>query len=141
MKDPAALVVFTTQRSGSNFLGSLVLQSWTYGWLGEWLNPPYEMEERQRIGLSPEAGIAAYLGAVSAARRTPEKGWAIKLMPDHWERAREQFLQESPNEIKEKELFRTLFPEVVPVYLYRRDTVAQAVSLSIAEQTNQWRGL
>ncbi|MEX0330448.1 MAG: Stf0 family sulfotransferase [Puniceicoccaceae bacterium] len=139
MKVPAALVVFTTQRSGSNFLGSLILQSWTYGWLGEWLNPPYEIDERQRIGISPEADLATYLGAVSAARRTPEKGWAIKLMPEHWERARVQRLKDSPNGMGEGELFRRLFPEIVPVFLYRRDTVAQAVSLTIAEQTNEWR--
>jgi LPS sulfotransferase NodH len=139
MEVPGTLVVFTTQRSGSNFLGSLLLQSWTYGWLGEWLNPVFEAEERDRQGVPKDASLVDYLCVVRNARRTPGKGWAIKLMPDHWRGAIDRFRKDEGATLREDKLFQSCFPHAIPIHLYRSDLIAQAVSLAIAQQTNVWR--
>jgi len=120
---PPVLVVFTTPRSGSNYLGSLILQSWQFGWMGEWLNPVYEKKERRIREWPSTLDLGAYLSRIARHRASPNGGWSIKLMPAHWKRLEYHYRQNSPDKQIAHQCFKAFFPNAIPVYLYREDIV------------------
>lgn len=117
-------VIASTPRSGSTHLAACL---WRAGDLGaplEYLNPLHIEQMSSRLNVN---GHVDYWRAVWARRTSPNGVFGHKLFQPYYVMAgREQ-------------------PEILPmlradltVHLYRRDKVAQAVSLARAQQTQAW---
>ncbi len=120
-------VVATTQRTGSHYFADLVGRLGTIGVPFEYLNGHRMLVELQARGrpVTPEEEIRLFREA--QRRRTGSSGWfGLKTHWHTWEA------------VQAKRGLRDLVRPQRFLYLYREDRVAQAASLSLAEQTGVW---
>lgn len=117
----ADYVICSTPRCGSTLLGSLLIACGFMGVPTEYFNARHMSYLKERLGASDLAG---YITALRRIRTSPNGIFGIKT----------HFNQLKP-----------LLPAVLeqlhtPVYVHitRADTIAQAISLTIAQQTDAW---
>ncbi len=117
-------VIASTPRSGSTHLAACL---WRAGDLGaplEYLNPLHIEQMSSRLGA---AGRPDYWRALWALRTSPNGVFGHKLFQPYYVMA----AREEPG-------FMPMLAADLTVHLYRRDKVAQAVSLARAQQTQAW---
>ena len=117
-------MVAATRRSGSTFFCRHLWQTGMLGAPMEYFSLPHVMLE-----LAPRLGASSpydYVNAVLARRTSANGVFGMKVMLDHLAIMRVMSVR-----------FRT--PHVI--FVQRRDSVAQAVSLAKALQTRQWNSL
>jgi trehalose 2-sulfotransferase len=120
-----AYLVASSPRSGSTYLCSILAQSGLLGAPAEMLNPGPDLRAfKARLKVSSHA---EYIAALITLRTSRSGVFGLKA---HF-RNFEAFLKEYPP------LLQVLSP-MTYIYVYRRDGVAQAVSMVRALQTNQW---
>ncbi len=113
-------------RSGSNLLGRAL---WRTGCLGaplEYFN--YEGALFAHAAARGAATLSDYWGSIARARTSPNGVFGTKLLPGHWLMLRYSRVTRRDHWSHDMRL----------VFTYRRDIVAQAVSLTVAEQTDAW---
>ncbi len=120
-------LIATTQRSGSHFLAHLLHATGQLGCPFEYLNPDLLLELQRRFGTTDRDATLREV----RRRRTSSTGWFG--MKAHWT----QF----DTARKEWKLGQDLIRFDRFIHIERRDRVAQAVSLAIAEQTDRWISL
>lgn len=117
-------------RSGSTLLCDLLRRSGKMGVPEEYLNPEHlAAEMAPRLGAQSSDGTvvaATYLRELIRRRTTPNGVFGIKVL---WSQA-ERWLPSST--------FRGLMARSDLIWLRRRDVLAQAISLVIAQQTQVW---
>lgn len=117
-------VIASTPRSGSTHLAACL---WREGDLGaplEYLNPLHIEQMSARLGAE---NYVDYWRAVQARRTSPNGVFGHKLFQPYYVMA----VRHCPDLLP-------LLRSDVAVHLYRRDKVAQAVSLARAQQTQAW---
>lgn len=120
---PRVLLLATTPRCGSHFLGHILSADGRFGCPFEYLHPSNMTRWREVLGHPRGAPLIPAL----ASRRTSPLGiFAVKAhwphFSRHWGRQRGALAAQ---------------PAAV-LRLYRRDVLAQAVSFDVASQTGQW---
>jgi LPS sulfotransferase NodH len=115
-------MICATARSGSNFLSQLLASTGQLGRPLEYFNTP-----ARRIYTDPEypKNRAAQIEIVRSIGATPNGIYAVKVLPNHYLRAR-----------KKIDLLNAL-PNLQFVRLRRHDLLGQALSMSRAGQTGQ----
>lgn len=146
------IAICTQQRCGSTLLGEAIYFARGLGCPLEYLHGAFKADFQARWN---SADFSAYAADLHRHRTDTTGVFSIKLFwPDLIEvlgdRAVPEFksLHEASAARTPPEVYRRLFavlspvfPNVVPVLLTRRDTIRQAVSLSIAMRTREWRRL
>jgi len=122
---PAILVCFTN-RSGSNYLAQLLETTGEITRAREFFNAPFITKLSEKHGLT---SFPQYCQHISEAFRSEGRTWASKVSLD-------QLIL----------LLRTgIIPEIYDpvrfVFIQRRDLLQQAISFSIAAQTQRWTAL
>jgi len=115
-------IICSAQRAGSHLLGRQLINA-GIGVPQEYFNPLHIhlLSNRWKIGLHDSQ---TYLRMLYARRTTPNGIWGTKLQ---WE-----FMQQCSSVRDE------LFDEAIFIYLYRKDVLAQAISLHISVITGIW---
>jgi len=144
------LVICTQQRSGSTLLGEAITFAGGLGCPLEYFHVGFRPYFEDRCGTG---NWRSYAAAVQRIRTDPSGTYSVKLFwrdlidlvcdlatgrfdglsqktPPLADMARYRQIHETITEI---------FPSPVFVFLFRRDAIAQAVSQSVAGQTNHWR--
>ena len=118
-------ILLAEGRSGSSWLGQLTTTTGEMGISSEWLNPKLlEIDPKQ-------TDAKGYLAAVIAAASSENGRFAIKIFPRHLFWFADTFSVD----------FLTLcmeYHDVSLARLWRRDRLAQAVSLVKARQSGRW---
>lgn len=112
-----------TQRSGSHFLGRLLLRAGIGAPL-EYFNIRTNVELRARWN-SKDGDHDHYLSELLRWRTSPNGAWGCSL---HWT----HYLHH------QQVLDQRLLPHAKLIYLCRRDLVSQAISLHLARRTGYW---
>lgn len=118
---PLVLVAFTN-RSGSNLVCDYLRQAGRAGGAGEHLNHPVAAE---RQGSRPVDSLPAYLRALHAELAPQGRSLALKAS---WDQMAMLLRGNIP----------AMFPRTVVLHCLRNDTLAQAVSYSIALRSGSW---
>ena len=121
--EPRVLIIATSMRSGSNLLAGLLYQTGRFGVPAEYLTAESLQGWTERLGTKSASEL---LRELSGYRTTPNGVFAAKV---HF-----QQLECLGGFAKLMETF----PSARFVFLYRRDILAQAVSMAIALQSDQW---
>ena len=119
------ILIAATPRSGSNMLSRLLGQL-GFGVPLEYFHPRYGRECAQRWGVPEGASFPAGLLEAVIRHRTIAGFCAVKCLPDQFA-ALSKGLSAS---------WRKIQPCVI--HIWRRDTLAQAISLRLAEQSGVW---
>ncbi|MEM6477425.1 MAG: Stf0 family sulfotransferase [Pseudomonadota bacterium] len=119
---PLLLIAFTN-RSGSSLFGELLVQSGAFGGGGEFLNAPALAEMRHETGAQ---SLPEHIATLARESTAPGQAFALKAS---WEQLA----------MVARWRLAAMFPAVHVIHVFRDDTVAQAVSFSIALQTGHWR--
>jgi LPS sulfotransferase NodH len=144
------LVICTQQRSGSTLLAEAIYFAGGLGCPQEYLHRGFRPILEERWGLS---GVPAYIGSLQRLRTDPSGVFSIKLF---WRDVVDFILGRAPGEfarlagapawLPDHRLYVRILaalaeflPNPTFVYLTRRDNILQAISLSVAGQTNLWR--
>lgn len=154
--EPArSLVICTQQRAGSTLLGEAIYFAGGLGCPVEYFHIGFRPGFERRWKLT---GLRDYVATLHRLRTDPSGTFAVKLFwRDLLSVAREMELEGfgpvcelgSLQEVQRlspemhRQMFEAVFSSFIPrpvfVLLTRRDTVRQAVSLTIASQTRAWR--
>mgnify|MGYP002652342603 CR=1 FL=1 len=120
---PRVLLLATTPRCGSHFLGHILSADGRFGCPFEYLHPSNMTRWREVLGHQRGAPL---IPALASRRTSPQGIFAVKAhwphFARHWGRQRGALAAQ---------------PAAV-LRLYRRDILAQAVSFDVASQTGQW---
>ena len=122
-------MICSTGRCWSTLLSSLLINSGVMGVPHEYLyiqSHGMPLIERFGINTEPHLNFSEYIRKIKRYRTTPNGVFGLKA---HFNQAVKL--------IDNKLLYR-YFPKMKFVHLLRRDVIKQAVSLSIAVQTNKW---
>ncbi len=119
------LVIAGYFRSGSGYLGSLLRSTDRLGRPAEYFNPRHAVRVAD-LGYDPAAHLTAFENVRDAAT-TPNGVCAIKFFPSHLEH------------LLTRCDFSAWFPATKFIWLQRADILGQAISLSIAGQTDTWQ--
>lgn len=123
-------VICTTPRSGSNLLCDLLWSSGVMGKPQEYLNPDAcLLPFAQQYNLFEEESrlcFETYLKCVIENFSSENNVFGMKFLFDQFE------------PMMELEALQQLMPHCQFIWLVRRDTIAQAVSMYIAKCTNDW---
>lgn len=120
---PAVLLIASTGRSGSHLLGHTLQRTGVFGAPFEYFNSRNRKRWESLLGTS----TADELMKVLMKRRTTENGvFSLKLHFSHLQ------------ELGGAGMLRLLLPAPRVIFLRRRDTVRQAISLVRAQQTDAW---
>lgn len=124
-------LIFTSPRSGSTLLCSLLYNIAGHGVPYEYFNKPINMARRFGVSETPRKydtiNMTKYIRALITNRTTPHNMvWAAKLFPPHV-----QWMLES-------ELGEKLLTSSKIIRLRREDRLDQAISYSVASQTGEW---
>ncbi len=126
-------VICTTPRSGSNHLCSLLESSGKMGHPSEFFNlqgTVHQLSEKhQLIEKGSTLKLNNYLSHIIDTHSTPNNTFGIKIFFNQLEK----FI--SFPEIKE------LFQQSKFIFLTRKNIIAQAISMFIAEETNSWKSI
>lgn len=118
--NPRLYLIASTPRCGSHYLGHLLLQTGSLGSPLEYFNSPHLRKWQEQFGTPNFASTMAAL----YRRRTSPSGWfGVKA---HWD----QF-----EPIAQHESLRSFLNIETYIEIIRRDRIAQAISLAIAQQT------
>jgi LPS sulfotransferase NodH len=120
---PRCWLMATTPRCGSHFLGHALWQTGSFGVPLEYLNRRNLPRWHARFRVATVTGV---FHALRRCRTSPTGWFGIKA---HWS-------QYAP--FAEHRLFGVLGGVQRVVHLVRRDRLAQAISLTLAQQTGQW---
>ena len=120
---PHVYLLASTGRSGSHFLGSLLFETGQLGSPLEYLHPKHMARWQSQLGTS---GNVETLTALFRRRTSPTGWFGLKA---HWP-------QFSPF-ISDEPMFEKLAIKKY-IYIERRDKIAQAISMVIAQQSNSW---
>lgn len=122
-----AFMVATTPRSGSSLFAFLCHQTRSLGFPLEYFTPLNRDLMCARLELGSQTPLPDYLAALLDIRVSPNGVFSFKLHHD---------------ELADFETAGGLalpqFEDLRVIHLERRDILSQAISLSIADQTNQW---
>ncbi|WP_206198031.1 Stf0 family sulfotransferase [Shimia sediminis] len=120
---PLILLAFTN-RSGSNLLADYMRQSDVLFGLGEFLNHDFVLRKMGTLGLSCFPDYIRHLDACCTGHKALglKASWDQVQMLAQWN-------------------ILTMFPEVRMLHINRENFLAQAVSLLIADKTQQWTSL
>lgn len=133
-------LVCATHRSGSNLLCQLLWHSGRAGFPQEAFSPTRmgPISEQHDLGVDPEQDFRGYLAALLAQRQTSNGVFGAKMMWTHLDSfcARLGLPAERPFAAIE-----SVLPEVRYVWMRRRDTVRQAISMVKAKQTGVYNSL
>lgn len=120
---PRLYLIASTPRSGSHFLGHSLLETGALGSPLEYFHPQHLRRWAELFGTTDFRSTMSRI----VARRTSPSGWfGVKA---HWQ----QFAPIAENDGLLKFLGIETYIEIK-----RRDRIAQAISLVIAQQTNAW---
>lgn len=111
----------TLPRSGSHFLANLLFQTGVAGCPHEYFNPIHLKAWRKKLETADETGT---LAAIRAQRTAPSGLFGVKSHWPHFTAIRDRL----PDDM--------VFERAV--HITRANTIAQAVSLVIAQQTKAW---
>lgn len=136
-------LICATPRTGSTLLCGLLASTSVAGRPESYFRSQGQQEYAVRWGIarSPDGDFSYtdYMRAALAAGRTPNGVWAARMMWETMEEVTGELATINPglsgNGVG---LLACVFGRLRFVYLRRDDTVAQAVSLLRAEQTNVW---
>jgi len=128
--------ICATPRSGSTLLCEFLIHSEAAGYPSEWMLSEVRFQA-ERLGVTRAFEDEGYLAEVAAKSATPNGVFGAKLMWPEMER------------LQRREIWNIRWPadsvhraptgeELRYVYVWRRDTLRQAVSLAIANRTNHW---
>ncbi len=120
-KPSKVLIIASTPRCGSHMLGHALHRTGSFGFPLEYTQPANLAEWRRRL-----AGCDDVLTEIQRRRTSPNGVFGIKIHYSH---------------ISGYGGFQQVmrrFPNAYYVFLFRRDVLKQAVSLSIAQQTGVW---
>lgn len=138
---PSSYLVCATHRSGSNLLCMGLWHSDLAGRPQEFLSPTREQPLATEHGLTdPQQSYAGYLSDAVAKRQTPNGVFGSKVMWKHLEHFRASLLADpawatgGPSD--PWALLQTVLPQPRCLWMRRRNTVRQAISLVKAKQTN-----
>lgn len=118
-----AYVICSTGRSGSHYLGHLFFSTGLLGSPLEYFHWAHLKKWRDILGASTE--LATVQGIVSR-RTSPNGWWGTKT---HWRQFKRMRALDIPSNILTVRHY---------VFIRRADILSQAISLVIAQQTNQW---
>lgn len=130
-------IICSTQRSGSTLLSKTLTQLGDCGKPDEYFNLAYWFEKST---FTDRSSFLEYYERV-LEQGTSENGvFGIKL---HWYqlKALSAWLRDHVDDFRDSsplETLNSLFPSSQFIYIYRKDTLKQAISLSIAMQTKEW---
>jgi trehalose 2-sulfotransferase len=120
---PRPYLIASTPRSGSHYLGHLLFETGDLGSPLEYFHPSLHADFMKKIGVPDGKQMLLHLFRT----RTSQTGWfGIKA---HWPQFH-SFMKDS--------CARKLLDFEVYIRILRGDTLAQAISLVIARQTNAW---
>lgn len=119
------LIIASSPRSGSHMLGHVLHQTRLLGHPLEYMQPAHHRRWKQHYGVSTTREVFASL---KHDRTSPNGVFSAKLHFPHL------------LDIGGMSAIRELFPDPHFVLLRRRDTVKQAVSLTLARQSGLWFG-
>lgn len=120
-------LIATTQRTGSHFLAHLLGARGIIGVPFEYLNDHRVLLELRSRGLQPTEETETELLREMRQRRTGSSGWfGLKA---HWH---------TWTATLSRPLVAAEVDPVAYIYLRRRDRIAQAASLALAQQTGWW---
>lgn len=122
------IIMATSRRSGSYYLADLCKQTMRLGTPAEFFNKRYIRRRLSRLDENQPLAVNMCL-AVRQFGATENDVVAIKLFPDHFEESARTFR------------LTEWFPEPRWVWLRRRDILGQAISHTIARQTDKWVSL
>lgn len=120
---PLVLLAFTN-RSGSNLLADYMRQSGVFFGLGEFLNHDFVLRKMGTLGLTCFPDYIRHLDAGCTGHQALglKASWDQVQMLAQWN-------------------ILAMFPEVRMLHIRREDFLAQAISLLIADKTQQWTSL
>lgn len=119
--DKPLILIGFTNRSGSTLLAEYMRQSTMFLGLGEFANHDFVQNQMQSRGLESYPDLIARLAGGGRAQQLfgLKASWDQMAMLARWN-------------------IPAMFTGVRVVHIIRRDPLAQAISYSIAEQTDQW---
>lgn len=117
------LLIASTPRSGSHFLGHALQATGLFGAPFEYANPANLQEWKSRLGQTEAAGTMASL---MEQRVSPNGVFSIKM---HWAHIRQ---------LGGLATLWSQFPDVRVFHIQRQDILAQAISYAMAQQTGVW---
>ena len=119
--DKPLILIGFTNRSGSTLLAEYMRQSTMFRGLGEFANHDFVLRQMQDRGLESYPDLIAQLAGGGRAQQLfgLKASWDQMAMLARWN-------------------IPAMFTGLKVVHITRRDPLAQAISYSIAEQTDQW---
>ena len=137
MRPLRSVLLFTTPRSGSTLLCTLLRDADVAGRPESWFRTQNRAEFAAGWGLPPEPAFADYLQAAIRAGQSPNGTFGLRMMANN--------LSELVGDLAgiygsapDPALLGLAFGDIFYVRLKRRDTVAQAVSRYRAEASGLW---
>lgn len=113
----------STPRSGSHYLGHLLLETGDFGSPLEYFHPDHLKKWKEKLNADDEETAFRYI----ITRRTSPTGWfGVKA---HWK----QF-----SIVRENVKLQELFDFQQYILITRRDKLAQGISLALAQATQSW---
>jgi LPS sulfotransferase NodH len=117
------ILICFAPRSGSNLIARHMWRTGVMGAPQEYFN--YDAEMINCAAALGAANLKDYVDKLAAVRTSPNGVFATKLLPGHWEMLR---MSRCNHMVSNADIVLTT----------RRDVVAQAVSMQIAERTGGW---
>lgn len=116
-------ILCSTPRCGSHLLGHTLYKTGQLGWPLEYFNPVNLPVWQQRFQTQ---GLQDTFAAIQQHRTSPNGCFGCKLHYDHFAA------------LTQSGQFEQLFPNIVCIFMRRRDIVSQAVSWAKAASTGSW---
>ena len=138
MRPHTSYLVCGTPRSGSSLLCEALVNTGVAGKPEEYFQPSNEVIWRKRWGTST---YASYVERTIEQCTTPNGVFGVKMMWgyfNHFLHKVHQMPGYKDRKLPTCEMLQTVFPGLHYIWIKRRDTVRQAVSLAKAVQTNVW---
>jgi len=136
----STLLICATPRCGSTYFCGLLRQTKIAGWPGEWLGRAGEQHFREHYGLPESLSFGNYMKALRARRSGSNGFFSVKgmwiQMPPFIARAREAAGFDQT--ISDREVLKHYLGSLKILYLYREDSLGQAISLYRAQRTRLW---
>lgn len=139
MKPRISLIICTTPRSGSSFLGRAVELTEVMGNPAEWLHPVNLSDTQRLLGYRPNASMDLLLRGTVDHLTATNGVFALKVMWTQLETALTE-LRRGNSDFRYKrdvEIISQYFPNPYFIYLTRRDLVAQAMSFCRENLSNK----
>ena len=132
-----SVLLCTTPRSGSTLLCTLLCEADVAGRPESWFRKEDRAEFATGWGLPPDPDFADYLAAAIRAGQSPNGTFGLRMMANNLTGLVAD-LADLHGTAPDPALLHLAFGDVRYVRLKRRDTVAQAVSLTRAEASGLW---